>query len=68
MKHRAATVISPKAHVSQYPACKSGQNQMPKEQYKKPQMTLDLSNLQASSCQVINDFLSLMFMRLIICV
>lgn len=58
--------ISPKAHVIQHPACKSGQNQIPKEEYKKTQMTLDLSNLQASNYQGLNDFLTLMFMCLII--
>lgn len=31
---------------------------MPKEEYKKTQMTLNLSNLQASSYQGFNDFLS----------
>lgn len=39
---------------------------MPKEEYKKTQMTLDLTNVQASSYQGLNDFL--MFMWLIICV
>lgn len=32
---------------------------MPKEEYKKTQTTLDLSNLQASSYQGLNDFLML---------